>query len=171
MARYELELGDVVRRFQDAYQERFGHLMLPSHRRALNDIADCMTAAMGGGRYGCNDCDHDFWCYHGCRNRSCPKCHGRQTADWLERRTAELLPCHDCRKFLQTHRPKWPKGPLHRPPVQAGPAQLVPPPGRKLLFVPVGKLGGAMDVLLRHGVKVLLSWRQFLHQGSIQCPS
>ena len=28
MARYKLELGDVVRRFQDAYQERFGDLML-----------------------------------------------------------------------------------------------------------------------------------------------
>ena len=93
MAKYDLELGDVVRRFQDAYEERFGDLMLPSHRRALHDIADCMTPAMGGGRYRCNDCDHDFWCYHGCRNRSCPKCHGRQTADWLESRTAELLPC------------------------------------------------------------------------------
>ena len=93
MARYKLELADVVRRFQDAYEEQFGDLMLPSQRRALNDIADCMTAAMGGGRYGCNDCDHDFWSYHGCRNRSCPKCHGRQTADWLETRTAQLLPC------------------------------------------------------------------------------
>jgi hypothetical protein len=93
MARYELELGDVVRRFHDAYQQRYGDLLLPSQRRALNDIADCMTAAMGGGRYRCNDCDNDFWSYHGCRNRSCPKCHGRQIADWLETRTAELLPC------------------------------------------------------------------------------
>lgn len=93
MARYELELGDVVRRFQAPYEERFGHLMLPSHHRALRDIAECMTAARGGGRYRCNDCDHDFWSYHGCRNRSCPKCHGRQIADWLEARTVELLPC------------------------------------------------------------------------------
>ena len=93
MARYELELADVVRRFRGPYEAQFGPLMLPSHRRALRDIADCMTAAMGGGRYHCNDCDDEFWSYHGCRNRSCPKCHGRQTADWLETRTAELLPC------------------------------------------------------------------------------
>jgi|TARA_B100001964_G_C14180868_1_gene576173 hypothetical protein len=93
MARYELELADVVRRFQGPYEAQFGALMLPSHRRALHDIADCMTEAMGGGRYHCNDCDDDFWSYHGCRNRSCPKCHGRQTADWLKARTAELLPC------------------------------------------------------------------------------
>ena len=65
MARYDLELADVVRRFQGPSEERFGDLMLPSHLRALHDIADCMTAAMGGGRYGGNDCDHDFWCYHG----------------------------------------------------------------------------------------------------------
>jgi Zn finger protein HypA/HybF involved in hydrogenase expression len=67
--------------------------MLPSHQRALDDIADCMTAAMGGGRYRCHDCDDDFWSYHGCRHRSCPKCHGRQMADWLQTRTVELLPC------------------------------------------------------------------------------
>ena len=93
MAKDDLERADVIRRFQGAYEERFGDLMLPSHRRALQNIADCMTAAMGGGRYRCNDCDETFWSYHGCRNRSCPKCHGRQTADGLEARTTELLPC------------------------------------------------------------------------------
>ncbi len=25
--------------------------------------------------------------------RACPKCHGRQTADWLRKREAEMLPC------------------------------------------------------------------------------
>ena len=93
MPEYALEMADVVRRFQPAYERRFGPLMLPSHRRALHDIAACMTPAMGGGRYPCHDCGHSFWSYHGCRNRSCPKCHGRQTAQWLQKRSAELLPC------------------------------------------------------------------------------
>ncbi len=87
------ELADIVRRFGPAYEERFGHVMLPSHRRALRDIAGCMTPAMGGGRYRCGDCGEAFWSYHGCRNRACPKCHGRQTADWLRKREAEMLPC------------------------------------------------------------------------------
>lgn len=68
--------------------------MLPSHRRALKDIAECMTPQMGGGRYHCNDCDESFWIYHGCRNRSCPKCHGSRTAKWLASREVEMLPCH-----------------------------------------------------------------------------
>ena len=88
-----LELADVVRRFVGPYQEQFGDLMLPSHHRALQDIARCMTEAMGGGRYHCQDCQETFWSYHGCRNRSCPKCHGRQMADWLTDRSAEILPC------------------------------------------------------------------------------
>jgi Zn finger protein HypA/HybF involved in hydrogenase expression len=88
-----LELADVVRRFVGPYKQQFGHLMLPSHHRALQDITRCMTEAMGGGRYHCQDCNETFWSYHGCRNRSCPKCHGRQIADWLTHRSAEILPC------------------------------------------------------------------------------
>jgi hypothetical protein len=87
------ELADVVRRFKDDYIAHFGHLMMPSQRKALADIAACMTAEMGGHQYRCRDCDHTFWVYHGCRNRSCPACHGRQMRDWLEAREAELLPC------------------------------------------------------------------------------
>jgi hypothetical protein len=93
MRKAPLELADVVRRFVGPYKEQFGPLMLPSHHRALKDIARCMTAAMGGGRYHCHDCKETFWSYHGCRNRSCPKCHGRQIADWLTDRSAEILPC------------------------------------------------------------------------------
>lgn len=94
MHKPQLELADVVRRFIEPYKEQFGHLMLPSHHRALQDIAACMTEAMGGGRYQCHNCHEGFWSYHGCRNRSCPKCHGRQIADWLKHRSVEILPCN-----------------------------------------------------------------------------
>jgi hypothetical protein len=93
MTKPTIELADVVRRFMGPYQEQFGHLMLPSHRRALQDIAACMTEAMGGEHYHCHECNEAFWIYHGCRNRSCPKCHGRQIAQWLKARSAEVLPC------------------------------------------------------------------------------
>jgi hypothetical protein len=88
-----IELADVVRRFKDEYLARFGHLMMPSQKKALTDIAACMTAQMGGHQYQCRDCGQPFWVYHGCRNRACPACHGRQIRDWLEARQAELLPC------------------------------------------------------------------------------
>ena len=88
-----IELADVVRRFKDDYVAQFGPVIMPSQRKALNDIAACMTVQMGGHQYRCRDCDHTFWVYHGCRNRACPACHGRQMRDWLEAREAELLPC------------------------------------------------------------------------------
>jgi hypothetical protein len=88
-----VELADVVRRFGPKYTAQYGHLMMPSQKRALADIAACCTPEMGGSLYQCHDCDQSFWRFHGCRNRACPKCHGKQTQEWLERRQAELLPC------------------------------------------------------------------------------
>jgi len=89
----ELELADVVRRFGPKYTAQYGHLMMPSQKRALADIAACCTKELGGRLYRCDDCDQSFWRFHCCRNRACPKCHGKQTQEWLAKREAELLPC------------------------------------------------------------------------------
>jgi len=88
-----VELADVVRRFAPEYTSKFGHVMMPSQKRALADIAACCTEELGGRLFRCNDCNKSFWRYHCCRNRACPKCHGKQTRQWLENRQAELLPC------------------------------------------------------------------------------
>jgi Putative transposase/Transposase zinc-binding domain len=89
----DLELADVVRQFGPAYTAQYGAGMMPSHKKALGDIAACCTRALGGRLYDCDDCRGTFWHYHGCRNRACPKCHGSQTQEWLNERQAELLPC------------------------------------------------------------------------------
>jgi hypothetical protein len=89
----DVELADVVRQFGSKYTSQYGHVMMPSHKRAISDIAACCTPEMGGRLYRCNDCDESFWRFHCCRNRACPKCHGEQTRQWLEKRQAELLPC------------------------------------------------------------------------------
>ena len=76
---HDVELADVVRRFGPNYRSQYGPQLMPSQRRALADIATCCTAERGGRRYHCDDCCQSFWSYHCCRNRACPKCHGRQT--------------------------------------------------------------------------------------------
>ncbi len=90
-AKTNVELADVVRHFGPKYTTQYR--LMPSHRRALADVAACCTEALGGRRYRCNDCSESFWRYHCCRNRACPKCHGSQTRTWLEKRQTELLPC------------------------------------------------------------------------------
>ena len=89
----DVELADVVRRFGPEYISPYGHVMLPSQQRALADIAACCTKELGGRLYRCDDCSESFWRFHCCRNRACPKCHGKQTQAWLEKRQGELLPC------------------------------------------------------------------------------
>jgi hypothetical protein len=67
--------------------------MLPSHRRAMDDIIRCRTPALGGSLYACDDCGALDYSYHSCRNRHCPKCQDDRAQDWLERVRARLLPC------------------------------------------------------------------------------
>lgn len=89
----EIELADVVRRFGADYTAKYGHWMMPSQKRALEDIAACCTRELGGRLYRCDDCQESFWRFYCCRNRACPKCHGSQTQQWLQQRQAEILPC------------------------------------------------------------------------------
>ncbi len=89
----EIELAHVVRQFAAKYTPQYGPAMMPSQKRALRDIAACCTREMGGRLHRCDDCQQKFWHFYCCRNRACPKCHGSQTREWLEKRQAELLPC------------------------------------------------------------------------------
>lgn len=85
-----LELADIFRRHGAAY--RATHQLLPSQLRALQDIAACRTAYFGGQLKQCDHCDRLLYAYHSCRNRHCPKCHGDQTARWLQQQQTRLLP-------------------------------------------------------------------------------
>jgi Putative transposase/Transposase zinc-binding domain len=86
------EVADVFRRYGAEYLEWFGQDLLPSHRRAMNDIMNCRTEALGGHLLQCDHCGQEHYAYHSCRNRSCPKCHHQDTEAWLAERRQELLP-------------------------------------------------------------------------------
>jgi hypothetical protein len=87
-----IEVADVFRRFAADYLSAHGASMLPSHQRAIEDILNCRTAALGGQVWRCDTCDTEMFSYHSCNNRSCPKCHTALTQKWLEHRQAEMLP-------------------------------------------------------------------------------
>jgi putative transposase/transposase-like zinc-binding protein len=89
-----IEVADVFRRFADAYLAAHGAAMLPSHRRAIADILACRTAALGGHLWQCDHCSLEVFSYHGCKNRSCSKCHTDDTERWLQARKLEMLPSH-----------------------------------------------------------------------------
>jgi len=87
-----IEVAEVFRRFAADYLEVHAAAMPPSHRRAIEDILDCRTAALGGQVWCCDTCGTEVFSYHSCGNRSCPKCHTAQTQEWLGHRQAEMLP-------------------------------------------------------------------------------
>ena len=68
-----IEIADVFRRFAADYVSAHGASMLPSHRRAIDDILNCRTAALGGQVWRCEQCDTEMFSWHSCGNRSCPK--------------------------------------------------------------------------------------------------
>jgi hypothetical protein len=44
----KIELADVIRRLGPQYLAQHGEWMLPSHKKALADIAACCTKVLGG---------------------------------------------------------------------------------------------------------------------------
>jgi len=87
-----LEVADIFRLHGPDYRAQFGNQMLPSHRRAMQDIETCRTASLGGQLYYCPQCDEQRYSYHSCKNRHCPKCQNDQADDWLKEQQSLLLP-------------------------------------------------------------------------------
>lgn len=87
-----VELADVFRAYGPAYREQYASRMLPSHLAAMRAIEQCRTEALGGHLYYCADCDENWYSYHSCRNRHCPKCQQDAAQDWLEKQHDLLLP-------------------------------------------------------------------------------
>lgn len=85
-----LEVAQVLRLHGESF--RATHRLGPWQWRALADIEHCRTAYFGGHLEQCDRCGHQHYSYHSCRNRHCPKCHGQQTAAWLNKHRSRLLP-------------------------------------------------------------------------------
>jgi len=92
MNRPALEVADILRASGSSFRERHGSHLALQHRKVMDAIVRCRTAALGGHRDQCLRCGHQAISYNSCRNRHCPKCQGNARARWLAARSAELLP-------------------------------------------------------------------------------
>jgi hypothetical protein len=91
MNEHQLELADVFRTNEADFLTVWGSVLSPSQKKALRDIRDCRTSALGG-HVKEYDCGHHVILYNSCRSRFCPKCQAMARADWLAEREKELLP-------------------------------------------------------------------------------
>jgi len=92
MSRSTLEVADIVRASGNRFWEHYGSHLAWQHRKVLDAIVRCRTAALGAHRDQCTRCGHQAISYNSCRNRYCPRCQGNARSRWLAKRRAELLP-------------------------------------------------------------------------------
>lgn len=84
-------VADVVRLHGARFLARRADVLTHEKRRALEDIARCRTAALGG-HVEVYSCGHEVTAYNSCRNRNCPKCLGHKAREWVEQKERDLLP-------------------------------------------------------------------------------
>src|SRR6202047_5172755 len=91
MERPALEVGDVFRRYGDAYRQQHAGSLSRAQLRVMTSIQRCRTSALGGHIEQCDQCSYQRNAYNSCRDRHCPKCQSLARAQWIEDRQAELL--------------------------------------------------------------------------------
>lgn len=92
MTRPAMEVADIVRaqgsRFLDRYQSSVTYQQLNAYRAVLR----CRTAALGGHKDKCVDCQYEApISYNSCRSRCCPKCQAQARRLWLEAQQRDLV--------------------------------------------------------------------------------
>jgi predicted Zn-ribbon and HTH transcriptional regulator len=87
-----VEIAEIFRLHGPDYRAKFRDRMPPSHLRAMEQIEQCRTEALGGQLYFCEQCAEFHYSFHSCKNRHCPKCQNDQAEAWLENQKGLLLP-------------------------------------------------------------------------------
>jgi hypothetical protein len=87
-----LEVQGILRAAGPAYRQAHARALSAAQKKAMRDIEQCRTEALGGHLAVCDRCLQSRYSYHSCRNRHCPKCQGERTRRWLEVQRARLLP-------------------------------------------------------------------------------
>lgn len=87
----EATLQNIFRQHYEPYRQR--HRVSMEQHRAGHAIMDCRSESLGYEEWACPTGEHTERHYHSCRNRSCPRCYGGASHDWLEKVKVRLLPC------------------------------------------------------------------------------
>lgn len=85
-------IQEIFRRFAPAYLRQFGRAVPRAHRRVIDAIRDCRTAALGTVCFCCSECGCTHASAASCGNRHCPLCQGRKSHQWLQRQSERQLP-------------------------------------------------------------------------------
>jgi putative transposase/transposase-like zinc-binding protein len=92
MTRPAIEVADIVRAQGRQFLERYQSTVSYQQLKAYRAVERCRTAALGGHKDQCADCQYEApISYNSCRSRCCPKCQAQQRKRWLEAQQRDLL--------------------------------------------------------------------------------
>ncbi len=78
------EIKDIFNKYADDYIKN--NKLTYVQKKAITDILNCRTSALGYNARECGDCKNIEFSYNSCRNRNCPKCQGQKRFKWIEDR-------------------------------------------------------------------------------------
>ena len=87
-------IGELFRDYGESYIKTYG-----ANRRTIKlirSIRICRTAALGGKRISCKDCDYSRYQYFSCGNSHCPQCQGVKRLQWQDRLAVRMLKVPYC---------------------------------------------------------------------------
>ena len=70
------EMQDIFNLYADEYISN--NKLTSVQKKAITDISNCRTSALGYNAKECCDCKNMEFSYNSCRNRNCPKCQGQK---------------------------------------------------------------------------------------------
>jgi hypothetical protein len=87
-----MEVADIVRGKGRPFLERFKTSISYQVLKAYRAVLRCRTAALGGHKDKCVDCQYEApISYNSCRSRCCPKCQAQARGTWLHAQQRDLL--------------------------------------------------------------------------------
>jgi hypothetical protein len=92
MTRPAIEVADIVRRKGKQFLQRFKAVLSYQQLKAYRAVKCCRTAALGGHKDKCEDCQYEApVSYNSCRSRCCPKCQAQARSRWLDAQRRDLI--------------------------------------------------------------------------------
>ncbi len=85
-------VGGAFRSYGPSYRDLF--TATARQHAVMRHIESCRTPELGGHEYLCGSCGRTVMLWNSCRDRHCPTCQKRETAEWLKARLRRLLPTH-----------------------------------------------------------------------------
>jgi len=87
-------LSSIIKQFEGRFLARYRNSALPSHKKALQAMAQCRKDHGPHMLAQCtnHNCGKQIYIPHSCGHRNCPHCRNHESRQWIENQLKKRLP-------------------------------------------------------------------------------